>query len=753
MGHLKAVSGPVVSGALVRCKRKGRYSWQQVAIAQRDQQGAWLLQLAGPDLDGVRVVPAIYVAPDGVNRDKAGAEAELAELAARWHTLATTRGQVARVWWQLKGTAGLLAQILAKEGPAPDGSIPISRRALEALLATLRDPRGLAAQLELLDQLCMPPEPAAAAAVAAEPPAPLPAVLRQVPVAGGWSCTGDQAGLPLVSLSTPPDVPAMAEEPLTAPSPQLAEPGGAHPPAMPAIVPAQPFPQWPPHPPAGPAPTAAAAAVAAYPIGAPCPPEPTAYTHEPQCPSHTHLLPGPLLSASLVGHRADWQHGSFWHHAAPAMPAALPPSLPPGFGWQQPQRAPLFALPWTQDAPHTRQSRWDGGAPEGAGAWEPSRQHSVEPSRPYWTQDAPRTCQSRWDRDTPEGAGAWEPSRQHSVEAGRQHGMEVGASSSTPLRTLVDDLCPAQPQRLSGPCRAACEEQPKPGSVPETGAAGTAARPWPSAAAEVAVAATAAAAAPTVAAPGDSHRRPLLDKPSGPGGSSGAPATVMYHPAPAPAMSGSDTALAAPLDAATAAGLAAAAAAAAADTEPCHLDTPVQQNQRGGPRCRAAPEASSPSATPLAIPVGPPPGRMGAALAALAAGVAPAGAGSGEAAAVGGTAGVAAAVAVMAGGLATVFVRRTVGDEPVVGSTVGGAAAAPLSEGVAAALPAGTAAGVPVPGAAGALAPGMAEGLPGVTAGALPGGMAEALDGRHLDNGGGALPGGAAEALQGNHPQ
>lgn len=69
------------------------------------------------------------------------------------------------------GPKGLLTKILEKEGRLPDGGVPIRPGALQALLANLRNNRGLAARLaHVLHALPPPPAlagPAAAPAAAA----------------------------------------------------------------------------------------------------------------------------------------------------------------------------------------------------------------------------------------------------------------------------------------------------------------------------------------------------------------------------------------------------------------------------------------------------------------------------------------------------------------------------------------------------------------------------------------------------------
>ncbi|GAB4814286.1 hypothetical protein N2152v2_001332 [Parachlorella kessleri] len=143
----------VVQGALVRCKRNGQYSWQQIRQASRQPDGSWdlLLVQEGPGAS----LKASWVSNAGVHTEEAGRDAELRELSARWSSLLSSRQQasgqqakpVALTSWRLEGAQKLLAKILQRQGRAPDGSVPVNPNALQALVKTLQSVGGFRIRL------------------------------------------------------------------------------------------------------------------------------------------------------------------------------------------------------------------------------------------------------------------------------------------------------------------------------------------------------------------------------------------------------------------------------------------------------------------------------------------------------------------------------------------------------------------------------------------------------------------------------
>ncbi|GAB4822778.1 hypothetical protein N2152v2_009824 [Parachlorella kessleri] len=146
----------VVRGLLVRAKRRGVYSWQQIHAAERQPSGTWVVHIVSQN-SNVSALPVRFLSSKGINDTEVGVQAELGELQSRWPSLMSSMQEVAQFQWQLEGSLGLLSKVLAKQGRAEDGSLPVGAKALAALLLTLRDKRGSAARLAALQAAAAAP--------------------------------------------------------------------------------------------------------------------------------------------------------------------------------------------------------------------------------------------------------------------------------------------------------------------------------------------------------------------------------------------------------------------------------------------------------------------------------------------------------------------------------------------------------------------------------------------------------------------
>ncbi|GAB4816861.1 hypothetical protein N2152v2_003907 [Parachlorella kessleri] len=142
-----------VQGALVRCKRGGRYSWQQVKRAVQQSPGAWKLEVG----QGTRpsLINAGWVSNKAVSTSQAEIEEELAALSAprQWPTMFNSRQEVAEVQWRLQGATAMLAKIRARTHGERAQDIRVGSSALAALIATLQNPRAIAARLAKVERL------------------------------------------------------------------------------------------------------------------------------------------------------------------------------------------------------------------------------------------------------------------------------------------------------------------------------------------------------------------------------------------------------------------------------------------------------------------------------------------------------------------------------------------------------------------------------------------------------------------------